>query len=40
MTKAKSARVVVSEDGPYVVIGNVPIAQQIISADANGESQS
>jgi CDGSH-type Zn-finger protein len=40
MNKPKSeARVVVSKDGPYVVTGNVPLAQQIIGADADGGSE-
>lgn len=35
-----AARVVVSEDGPYIVSGNVPLAKQIISTDAEGGSES
>ena len=30
------ARVVVSQDGPYIVTGNVPLSTQTIVADANG----
>ena len=37
MTKPKNdARVVVSKDGPYIVSGDVPLAQQTIGADADG----
>jgi CDGSH-type Zn-finger protein len=32
------ARVVVSQDGPYIVTGNVPLSRQTIVADANGAS--
>jgi len=32
------ARVVVSQDGPYIVTGNVPLSTQTIVADANGDS--
>jgi CDGSH-type Zn-finger protein len=40
MTTAKSGpRVQVSNDGPYIVSGAVPLAQQSIVADAAGESQ-
>jgi CDGSH-type Zn-finger protein len=40
MTKTKNdARVVVSKDGPYVVSGQIPLAQQIIGADAEGGSE-
>lgn len=35
-----TARVIVSEDGPYIVSGNVPLAKQIISTDAEGGSES
>jgi CDGSH-type Zn-finger protein len=35
-----NVRVVVSEDGPYIVSGNVPLAKQIISTDAEGGSES
>lgn len=35
-----AARVVVSEDGPYIVSGNVPLAKQIIATDAEGGSES
>lgn len=34
------ARVVVSKDGPYLVIGDVPLAEQIIATDATGGSES
>ena len=32
------AHVVVSQDGPYIVTGNVPLSTQTIVADANGAS--
>jgi CDGSH-type Zn-finger protein len=41
VTKAKSqAKVVVSKNGPYVVTGAVPMSEQTIIADGQGESQS
>ena len=30
------ARVVVSKDGPYLVVGSVPLAEQIIATDTEG----
>ena len=33
------ARVEVSKDGPYVVTGNIPVAEQIIVTDAEGGSE-
>jgi CDGSH-type Zn-finger protein len=36
---AREAKVVVSENGPYLVSGAVPLARQTIVADAGGESQ-
>jgi len=33
------ARIVVLQNGPYVVTGNVPLAEQIIAADAEGGSE-
>lgn len=33
------ARVVVSKDGPYLVSGGVPLAEQVIGADAEGGSE-
>ncbi len=39
MTQPKSqARVVVSEDGPYIVTGGVPLSRQTIATDAGGDS--
>ncbi len=35
-----AARVVVSEDGPYIVSGSVPLSKQIIGTDAEGGSES
>jgi CDGSH-type Zn-finger protein len=41
MSDAKrNARVVISEDGPYLVTGNVPIVEQIIATDSEGGSES
>ena len=31
------ARVVVAEDGPYVVTGGVPLSKQTIGASASGD---
>lgn len=40
MSKARpSMRVTVTPNGPYMVSGGVPLSQQTIGADANGESQ-
>jgi CDGSH-type Zn-finger protein len=40
MTKAaKSPRVVIAKDGPYLVEGGVPLARQTIGVDAEGQSQ-
>ncbi len=40
MTNAKiTAHVFVSQDGPYVVTGHIPLAEQIISTDADGGSE-
>lgn len=40
MTQPKArAQVVIVEDGPYVVSGSVPLAQQIIVADEEGGSE-
>src|SRR5262249_41003887 len=33
------ARVVISQNGPYLVTGNVPLAKQTIVTDADGNSQ-
>jgi CDGSH-type Zn-finger protein len=38
MSKTK-ARVVVSKDGPYLVLGNVPLSKQTIVTDAEGGSE-
>jgi CDGSH-type Zn-finger protein len=35
----KSAKVVVSKNGPYLVSGNVPLAKQTIKANKKGESE-
>jgi CDGSH-type Zn-finger protein len=41
MTSTKSkVRVAVSENGPYIVTGGVPLAKQTIVADAEGGSES
>lgn len=40
MSHAKTkARVVVSKDGPYLVTGGVPLAEQVIGTDAEGGSE-
>src|SRR4029077_10475285 len=40
MIKSKiEACVVISQNGPYVVTGNVPLAKQTIITDADGDSQ-
>jgi hypothetical protein len=40
MTKPKSnACVAVSENGPYIVTGDAPLAKQTIGADAEGGSE-
>jgi CDGSH-type Zn-finger protein len=36
---AKSARVVISKDGPYMVTGGPPLSRQTIVAGANGDSE-
>jgi hypothetical protein len=33
------ARIGVSRDGPYIVTGNIPLAEQIIATDAEGGSE-
>lgn len=33
------ARIVVSEDGPYMVVGNLPLVEQIIATDSQGGSE-
>jgi len=33
-------RVAVTQDGPYVVTGNIPLAKQVITANADGDSES
>jgi hypothetical protein len=33
------AKVVVSKDGPYLVTGDVPLAEQIIATDERGGSE-
>jgi CDGSH-type Zn-finger protein len=39
MAEHKSqARVAVSQDGPYIVVGSVPLSTQTIAADAKGDS--
>jgi CDGSH-type Zn-finger protein len=41
MAKAQTeVKVVVVKNGPYLVSGNIPLAKQTITADAQGESQS
>lgn len=41
MSKPKvEARVSVAEGGPYDVTGNIPLAKQIISTNADGDSES
>ena len=40
MTSGKSTvRVTVSENGPYLVTGNIPLAKQTITTDAEGGSE-
>ena len=39
-TSPPSARIVVSKDGPYIVSGEVLLADQTIVTDAQGNSQS
>jgi CDGSH-type Zn-finger protein len=40
MSKSKiEGRVSVTQDGPYVVTGNIPLAKQIIATNADGESE-
>ena len=38
--RKKSAHILVSEDGPYVVSGAIPLSKQIIATDAEGGSES
>jgi hypothetical protein len=39
MTDAKiTARILISEDGPYVVTGHIPLAKQTISTDTDTAS--
>jgi CDGSH-type Zn-finger protein len=41
MSKPKvEGRVTVTEDGPYVVTGNIPLVKQTIAANADGDSES
>jgi CDGSH-type Zn-finger protein len=41
MSKPKvEGRVTVMQDGPYVVTGNIPLAKQTITANADGDSES
>lgn len=41
MTKPKiEGRVSVTQDGPYAVTGNIPLAKQTIAANADGDSES
>jgi CDGSH-type Zn-finger protein len=37
--KETEVRVVVSEDGPYIVTGNVALSKQTIGANAEGDSE-
>ena len=39
-TSPPDARIVVSKDGPYIVSGNAPLADQTVVTDAQGNSQS
>jgi len=40
MTDAKiTARILISEDGPYVVTGHIPLAKQTISTDKDGGTE-
>jgi CDGSH-type Zn-finger protein len=39
MEPKSGVRVVVSKDGPYLVTGKIPLAQQIIGTDADGGSE-
>ena len=38
LTAEKQVFVTVSKDGPYIVSGNARLAEQVIVANANGES--
>jgi uncharacterized protein (AIM24 family) len=38
LTAEKQVFVTVSKDGPYIVSGNAQLAEQVIVANANGES--
>lgn len=40
VSKPTEPRVLVIADGPYVVTGSVPLSEQTIGTDANGESES
>ena len=41
MSKAKTeGRVTVTQDGPYVVTGNIPLMKETIAANADGDSES
>jgi hypothetical protein len=41
MSKPKvEGRVTVTEDGPYLVTGNIPLAKQVITTSADGDSES
>jgi CDGSH-type Zn-finger protein len=41
MSKSQIERSVsVTQDGPYVVTGNIPLAKQVITANSDGESES
>ena len=37
-SRSKMRRIVVTENGPYVVTGNIPISQQAIAGDQGGQS--
>ena len=37
--KKSEPRVVISRNGPYIVVGGVPLSTQTIAADAGGDSE-
>ena len=39
MTNPRTARVLISKNGPYVVSGRVPLSKQTIVVDATGNSE-
>jgi len=39
VSEGNGLRITVSQNGPYIVSGGVPVAQQIIDADQEGNSR-